>query len=174
MNNSHPEYSGVSLDPSPTPLIQHVLVADSGRARLLRLSGPRRRPGIEQEAVYERASAHVPAHELTTDISGRVFESSGRGHTGATHTRHGANSDYDPHVVEIERFVARIAADLEARHRARALSNLILIAEPRLLGVLRARLPDDIRRLVTREVPGDYTHADNAAVLRVLESPVDR
>src|SRR5579863_3901669 len=110
----------VSLDPNPTPLMHHVLVADSGRARLLRLSGPRRHPSIEQEALYERPSAHLHARELTTDISGRVFESSGRGHTGATHTRHGTNSDYDPHAVEIERFVARIASDLEVRHRAHA------------------------------------------------------
>lgn len=159
----------MTIPASSSPLVRHVLVADSGMARLMRLTGPHRHRSLEQEELFERPSAHLPAHELTTDISGRVFESSGRGGSVPTRTRHGAASDYDPHKVEIERYVARIAEHLEARHRAGQLSNLTLVAEPHLLGVLRARLPDEIQRLVTGQISGDYVRADPSLVLRVIE-----
>ena len=159
----------MNLSIPSTPLVRHVLIADSGMARLMRLSGPHRHRTLEPEEVFERASAHLSAHELTTDISGRVFESSGRGGEVPTRTRHGAASDYDPHKVEIERYVARIASHLEARHRAGQLSNLTIIAEPHLLGVLRARLPAEVHRLVTQEIAGDYVRSEPALVLRVLD-----
>lgn len=159
----------MNLSVPPTPLVRHVLIADSALARLMRLTGTRRHRTLEQEALFERPSAHVPAHELTTDISGRVFESSGRGGEVATRTRHGAASDYDPHKVEIERFVARIAEHLEARHRAGQLSNLTLMAEPHLLGVMRARLPVQLHRLITLEISGDYVRAEPSVVLHALE-----
>lgn len=151
-----------------TTLVRHVLVADSGLARLFRLTGSRLQRRLEEEAKFDRPSAHLPAHALTTDISGRVFESAGRAGVGATRTRHGAASDYNPHTIEIERYVARIGHELESRHRTGRLSNLTVIAEPRLLGVLRAHLPNDIQKLVTREISGDYTHANHALLLRVL------
>ena len=103
--------------------------------------------------VAARASAHLPARALTSDLTGRVFESSGRSGTNATRIRHGAASDYNPHTVEIERFVDRIARQL-GLHAAGELSALVLIAEPRLLGVLRARLPKELHKLVTHEISG--------------------
>jgi len=159
----------MSLVGQRSPVTLHMLVADSGIARLMRITGPRKHRKLEEEAQFDRPSSHLAAHELTTDISGRVFESSGRGGKGATRTRHGAASDYDPHAVEIERYVARIAQDLLARHRAGTLSNLILVAEPHLLGVMRARLPEQLHRLISVEISGDYVHADSKQLLRLLE-----
>jgi len=164
----------MELGEQPTPLVRHVLVADGGIARLMRITGPRNRRHLEQEELFERPSAHVPARDLTTDITGRVFDSSGRAHVGASRSRHGAASDYDPHAVEVERFVDRIAAHLGTMHRAGRLSNLTVIAEPRFLGVLRARLPADLHRLIAREISGDYVHADHALLLRVLEEAEGR
>jgi len=55
-----------------SPLVTHALIADSGRARLIQVTGPRRHRVLEQEETFERPSAHVPAHELTTDRTGRA------------------------------------------------------------------------------------------------------
>jgi protein required for attachment to host cells len=68
-----------------------------------------------------------------------------------------------------ERFVAHIAQQLESRHRAGVLSNLILVAEPHLLGVMRQHLPAELQRLISREIAGDYVHADQQQVLRLIE-----
>lgn len=153
-----------------TPLVTHALVADSGLARLMRVTGPLRHRVMDQVETFERPSAHLAAHELTTDRTGRVFESSGRGGTNATHTRHGVASDYDPHTVEIEHFVKRIVQRLEALHRAGELNAWVLIAEPRLLGVLRAHLPSDLHKLIVHEISGDYVRADHERILGLIDS----
>jgi hypothetical protein len=113
-------------------LATHVIVADSGSARLMRLVGPRTRRSIEQVELFERPS--------------------------------------NPHTVEIERFVDRIARQLVARHAAGELSALVLIAEPRLPGVMRARLPKALQGLITHEICGDYIHAKDAQLLGPIEA----
>jgi protein required for attachment to host cells len=158
------------MNPTERPLVTHALLADSGVARLMRITGPRRHRVVDQIEAFTRPSAHLPAHELTTDRTGRVFESSGGGTANATHLRHGVASDYDPHTVEIEHFVKRILQRLQVLHRAGELNAWVLIAEPRLLGVLRAHLPADLRQLVVREVSGDYVHADHEHILNLVDS----
>lgn len=57
-----------------------------------------------------------------------------------------------------------------ARHDAGELSALVLIAEPRLLGVMRARLPKALHGLITHEICGDYMHAKDAQLLGFIEA----
>lgn len=159
------------MNPTGTPLVTHALVADSGLARLMRVTGPHHHRVMDQIETFERPSAHLPAHALTTDRTGRVFESSGRAGTNATHTRHGAASDYDPHTVEIEHFVNRIAQRLEVLHRAGQMNAWVLIAEPKLLGVLRTHLPADLVKLIVHEVSGDYVRSDHDRILKLIDSP---
>lgn len=158
------------MNPAETFLVTHALVADSGLARLMRVTGPHRHRVIEQLETFERASAHLAAHELITDRAGRVFESSGRAGSNATHTRHGVAGDYDPHVVEIEHFVKSIVQRLQNLYRAGELKAWVLVAEPRLLGVLRAHLPAELHKLLLREISGDYVHADRDRVLELVDS----
>lgn len=73
-----------------------------------------------------------------------------------------------------ERFVARIAQHLASRHRAGALSSLVVIADPHLLGTIRQHWPAELRKLISREISGDYTHADQRQVLRLIEPPAPR
>lgn len=152
---------------------KYVVVADGGAARILHepeSGDPRRK--LEEVARLERASAHQPARELTTDRTGRVFDSGGR--TGAgpqTRARHGAQSDYDPHAVEVERFARRVARQLDAERSRRRIDELVVIAEPRFLGVLRPRISAPTRRLVTREIPRDLVRAQPAQIRRAAFAP---
>jgi hypothetical protein len=98
--------------------VQYVLVADGGTARLLLVGGATGRKTLTEVATLERPTAHRPARDLVTDRTGRMFDSGGRTGRGAmTRTRHGANSDYDPHAVEVERFAKRIARRLDLERR---------------------------------------------------------
>ena len=69
-----------------------------------------------------------------------------------------------------QHFAIRIAQQLQSWHRAGALSNLILVAEPHLLGALRKHLPADLRALLSRGINGDYVHANQQHILRLIES----
>jgi protein required for attachment to host cells len=149
----------------------HALVADGGKARLLRATGPRLHRELAELEAFERPSAHQHISELVSDHPGRSFESSGHGGGSASHMRHGVGDDYDPHVAEVEHYVARIADRLVALHRSNHLGALVLIAEPRLLGVMRAKLPEELHKLIVREISGDYVHANHQQLLKLIDAP---
>lgn len=149
----------------------YVVVADGGAARVLHALGADGGSGFVEIARIERASAHQPARELVTDRTGRVFDSGSRVGVGPrSHARHGAQSDYDPHAVEVERFAKRLARCLDIERRSAGMDELILIVEPRFLGVLRPRLSATTRRLVRREIARDLVRADERLIRRTAFS----
>ena len=83
----------------------------------MRVRGRARARKLEEVESLVCPAARVPARALTTDRTGLVFE---RGIRGARSRlqRHGAQSDYDPRAVEIERFARKIARSLERARRA--------------------------------------------------------
>ncbi len=138
-----------------------VVVADGGQARILRPQGT----GFAEIVRLERDSARQPARALVTDRTGRVFDSGGRvGQGPKTHARHGAQSDYDPHAGEVERFAKRLSRRLDAECRGGAIDEVVLIAEPRFLGTLRRQISAATRKLIKREIASDLAHADDIAV----------
>jgi protein required for attachment to host cells len=147
--------------------VQFVLVADGGTARLLRVDSANGRKSLNEVATLERPTAHSPARDLVSDRTGRVFDSGGRtGHGAMTRSRHGANSDYDPHAVEVERFAKRIARRLDLERRREGMEELIVIAEPRFLGILRTQLSAPTGRIIARQAAKDLVRSDDARIMR--------
>lgn len=144
-----------------------VLVADGGKARLLQLSGASGEEALVELAVMEQPTARMKSSELVTDRTGRVFDSGSRTGRGAkTRSRHGAQSDYDPHVVDTERFARRIARRLDVERRRNRFPGLAIIAGKSFLGVLRSQLSAPTRAWTTREVAKDLVQATDAQILR--------
>jgi protein required for attachment to host cells len=156
--------SAIRIRSAPRPLI---LVGDSGGVRLLRLSGRRGSQRLAEIATLEHAAAHLPGRALVTDRTGRVFDSRGRSGVGPpTRSRHGAQSDYDPHTEETVRFARRVARRLDVERRAGAFDGLVVIAAKHFLGVLRAQLSAPTKRWVTREIAKDLLRAPDEQILR--------
>jgi protein required for attachment to host cells len=153
-----------------------VVVADGGRARILKREGRRFAPQLLELERLERSSAHRHARDMTTDLSGRlsgrIFSSARPANNTAPRVtaRHGAQSDYDPHTVEVERFARQIATRLARLARQRPVQELVLIASPRFLGVLRRSLSNSQRQVVSREIPRDLTGALPQPILRAAFS----
>lgn len=146
---------------------RYVVVADGGEARILLARGARGGPGFEEIARIVRSSAHRPARDLVTDRTGRVFDSGSRAGIGPrSRARHGAESDYDPHAVEVQRFAKQLARRLDTECRRSGMDELTLIVEPRFLGVLRPRLSALTRRRVSREIARDLVRADGRLIRR--------
>jgi protein required for attachment to host cells len=149
------------------PRTSYVLVADSGRARILKSTGRRLSPRLIEIERLERPTVHRMARELTTDLSGRVYGGGSRVKFGPrVSARSGAQSDYDPRTVEIERFARLLASHLARAQRRERIDELVLIAEPQFLGLLRRTLPEQMRRLISREVPRDLVAAQSAPIIR--------
>ena len=148
---------------------QLVLIADSGTARLLRLSGSKNSEILVELAVLEEPSARRPARDLVSDRTGRVFDSGSRTGKGApTRSRHGAQSDFDPHTVETQRFAKRLARRLDLERRKGSFTGLTIVAARHFLGVLRPQLSKPTQLWTNREIGKDLVHADDAQILRAV------
>jgi len=145
----------------------YVVVADGGRARIFKRSGPRSSSQLLEVDHLERPSARLHARELTTDLTGRVPTTGTRVGAGPrVIARHGAQSDYDPHAAPVERFARQLSARIARLAQTERVEELVLIAEPRFLGILRRELPAPLRQRVTRELPRNLTAAMPAPIAR--------
>lgn len=146
-----------------------VMVADGGQARLFRQEGPPARPVLSDIATLERPSAHVAGRDLPADVPGWVFDQAGRGRRGGVgRARHGTAGEYDPDAAEVERFARRLSRRLDDERRRGAFQRLVLIVEPRFLGVLRPLLSGLTQRMIAVEIPRDLVHADARGVEQAL------
>jgi protein required for attachment to host cells len=124
-----------------------VLVADASRARLLRADRAARCVHLIREE--EHAASRAKAGELMADRQGRSLDSS---HTGS---RHAMEPDTAPKRVEKRRFAALLMDELDAAAASGGFDELVLVAEPRMLGELRKVLSDRVAARVGREVAKD-------------------
>ena len=145
----------------------YILIADSGRARLLRVDGASRKRLLVEVAALDCPSARKLPQDLLSDRTGRVFARGGRGTPGPTSAvSAGADNDSDPRIVQAERFAARISRRLDLERRRRSFDALTIIAAPRFLGRLRAQLSSPTRAVVQRELARDLLRAGDAQILR--------
>ncbi len=155
-------------------MTRYVLVADAGRARLLRGgtgTGLAARRLVEVETL-ERPSLHAAKRDVTPGTTGRMSGYAARGRGGRLAlTRHVTASDYDPHAGEVARFAKQLARRLDMIRRDGTANDLVLLAEPHFLGALRKELSTATRKVVSKEVSRDFTHADLRTIQRAVARP---
>ena len=139
-----------------------VIVADQSEAKFFDITGP-------IAPLVPRGSAHnefFRRHdtELETDLEGRGF--------GPTGQRHGVNGERSTERHETANFARGVARRIEGDRVARAFDKLILIAGPRMLGLLRQALPATCRGAVAGEISKDLSHADAQAIREAIPSDV--
>lgn len=131
--------------------VMWILVADSARARLFALADG----GREPEEIEDFVNAEGR-------LGGRGQE---RDHLPRSHDRFGAGRHaIEPHTSHEEKamgeFVRLLGAALERGRVQRRYSDLVLIAPPHMLGVLKAELNKHVRAYVVKEIGKELTHAD--------------
>jgi protein required for attachment to host cells len=129
-----------------------VLVADAAGARFLRMDSAARR--LELIRSEEHPKGRRKAGELVSDQPGRSFDSCGTG------GRHAMEPDTDLKRAERERFVRHLAHEVAAEVAAGRLDGLVVVAEARLLGELRAAFPDEVTARVRQEIRKDLAGLD--------------
>ncbi len=147
----------------------YVLVADGGQAKVLKVLGRGGARAVKEIEHFERPTAHTAARDLTSDLTGRVFSTVGRGSGGRpTAIRHGADSDFDPHAEKVLRFARRLSRKLDELRRSGEADEFMVVAAPHFLGVLRQTLSGPTRAIVTRELDRDLAQADEARIAKAL------
>lgn len=116
-----------------------IVVADGARARFLTLQpeddlAPERGPRLIEQLDLSNPEGELPGRELFSDRGGRM-------HGSPSGSAHGSDDHRAQHRVEFERrFVRRMLDEAQRFAREQGLSQLVIAAEPSLLGVLRPEL----------------------------------
>ncbi|MET0341455.1 MAG: host attachment protein [Polyangiales bacterium] len=134
--------------------ITRVLVAHDAGARSFENRGPGK--GLIQLSSVDFEDGRRHTGELSADRSGR------RGAQGAH------EPEQDPKTHAIEYFAKELARDLGRALREGAFTQLVLVAPPRFLGLLRAELDVLLQRAVIATVPKALPRATTAELCAQL------
>jgi protein required for attachment to host cells len=86
---------------------------------------------------------------LTSDLPGKIKSTAGGGHAFEQPT--------DPKQHEVDSFAHLVASFLEDAHNAKRFDQLLIVAAPEFLGLLRIHLPEQIKQLVRFELDKNLT-----------------
>jgi protein required for attachment to host cells len=129
-----------------------VLVAHDAGCRVFEQRGRGKKLTLLSEIDFEDGRRH--SGELNADRPGRSSDRSGQGHAYETHQ--------DTRQHGVAQFAKELAHDLAREYHLGAFDDLVLIAPPRFLGVLRDALDTKLTRAVVATLAKDLPRADEA------------
>ena len=125
----------------------YILVADNVRARIFTAAAPA--SPLEEIEALAHAEGRLHDRDITSDLPGKI---KGEGSVG-----HAFEQPTDPKKHEADLFAHRIAHYLEDAHNANKFEQLLIIAEPSFLGLLRNCLPEQVKKSVCFELDKNIT-----------------
>lgn len=127
-----------------------VIVADERAANFFDMRNAVTAPQARGAVINEAAG--LKDRDLETDRPGRKFSGMNGG------SRHGVTGERSTHRHETELFAREVARAVDGARVRHEFDRLVLIAGPRMLGLLRDALPDACRSVVAAEVAKDFVH----------------
>ena len=124
-----------------------VLVADSSRARFF-VAGSATSPLTEFD-TFTHSESRQHEQKMTSDLAGSQAGSDGR--------HHSVNSETDPKKYEAVEFARTISHFLEESRNKHIYTQLIIIAAPSFLGLLREHMTSETAKLVSLELDKNLT-----------------
>lgn len=137
-----------------------VVVAESSRARIFALHGLQS-PMRELHDLVNPA-ARAAESDLVSDRPGRSTDSMGG-------QRHAKQPQVSPKEQVVVAFAREIAALIEQGRGRNEFEQLILVAAPEFLGLLRRSLDEVTRRCIKREIHKNVVREDEAAIRAWLQ-----
>lgn len=136
-------------------MITRIVVADEREASFLDAKGLRSPLALRSTLVNE--SAGLKDRDLEADCAGRGTNSGGRG-------RHGLEGERSTRRHLLESFAKEVATQADQARKRNEFDKLVIVAGPRMLGLIRESLSAPCRALIAAEVDKDLTHEDLSAV----------
>jgi protein required for attachment to host cells len=128
-----------------------IAVAHRAGARILEHSGPGKPLELIEE--LDHAQGRLKNGELDADRPGRAFDKLGM-------RRHALEREESPHDRVASDFAREVAGRLRDGRTQQRFAQLVLVAEPRFLGVLRGVLDPVSTGMVTGTVNKDLAHVE--------------
>lgn len=140
-----------------------VVLADQSQARFFEAANSyclaQRDAALEPVGHLADPLAHLHDRDFKSDRPGRVFDNAPlrSGRRVAT-AHHGVGADRRPRSHEAVLFARRIIEVLERAQQQAQFGELVLVAEPHFLGLLRAALPASLRAALIAEIHKNLLH----------------
>jgi protein required for attachment to host cells len=125
-----------------------ILVAHRGGARLFEAKGSGGGLMLLQDIPHPEGK--LKDKDLGSDEPGRGFDSHG--------ARHAFQQEQGPAARIAEQFAKHLAALLDDGRVGHRFQRLVLVAEPHLLGLIRAALPQETAAMVDKTINKDLGH----------------
>lgn len=133
-----------------------VIVAESSRARLFLLDA-KNEPLVEMDDMLN-PSARIHESELTSDLPGRAYGSTG---SGIKHSMEPKITPKDQAAID---FARTIAERVEKARTTNEVESIILACSPKFLGILRHNLSDESQKLVTLSIDKNLVEMPEAEI----------
>ncbi len=124
-----------------------ILIADSTRARVFTADSPA--SPLEEIEGFAHTESRLHDREITSDLPGK---NQGVGKAG-----HAFEQPTDPKKHEVDTFAHSLAQYLEKAYNENRFEQLIIVAGPVFLGLLRSHLSEHIKKLVRFELNKELT-----------------
>ena len=124
-----------------------IMVCDGKKAIYLENTGTANHPQLDMRQVHQHDD--LPSHEINSDGPGRTSGAAGK---------RSSMDDGDAHDLQEQRFLKAMCERLEKFHVKFHFQDLILVAPPRALGVLRKVLPHQLKSILRAEVEKDLVN----------------
>lgn len=133
-----------------------VVIVDGEKYLLLHNAGDTKY--LNLELVEHERGDNAPAHELGTDRPGRRSDSTHLAGGGGKAWGRSSMEETDWHQVAEERFAEHIADKLSGWASQGRFGKLVMVADPRTLGILREAYGDDLKSVIIAEIAKDLTN----------------
>jgi protein required for attachment to host cells len=140
-----------------------IVVADGRQANFFDAGNPGG-PWAQRGSLHNE-TAGMKDTDLETDRAGRRF-----GGTAGHH--HGVDGERSTERHELTNFAREVAQNIEAARVAHEFDRLVIVAGPRMLGLLREELPQPCREVLAAEVTKDLPAQDTAAIREAVPREV--
>lgn len=140
-----------------------ILVAHRSGARLFENRGPGK--GLDLVQSVEHPAGKLKNKEINSDKHGRSFDRRGRG-------RHAYSTEQDAVNHVAEQFAKQLSGMLEEGRTHQRYAHVVLVAEPRFLGNLRAALSPQSAAMVRATLDKDLGSIEARDLPRHLDDVV--
>jgi protein required for attachment to host cells len=119
-----------------------IVAADSSKARIFKAMPGK--PLVELETLTHPES-RLADRDMASDRPGLTMERGGE-------RRHGMEPSSDPKRQEAVNFARQVAGNLDKARSLQKFQELIIVAAPAFLGMLREQLSRQVEQTITREI----------------------
>lgn len=141
-----------------------IVVADERQASFFDAVTPRS-PLAERGSLHNERSGKRDS-ELETDRPGRRFGGTGAGGVEGHH--HGVTGEKSTVLHELTLFAKEVARKIETDRARNEFDRLVLVAGPKMLGLLRQSLSNPTQSMLAGEISKDILRQGPAVILKSI------